>query len=59
VTAVLVVIGLVIVELPFKISSVPKQGPIEIFTSYGPDQSLNEGMGNRRARNGFDLINFK
>jgi hypothetical protein len=59
VTAVLVVIRLVIIEFPFKISAVPKEGPIEVLASYRPDQSLNERMGKRCTGNGVDLINFQ
>ena len=57
VTAVVVVIGLVISELPLKIAVVPKESPIEVLASYRPDQSLHERMGKRHTGNGFDLIN--
>ena len=59
VTAVVVVIGLVMSELPLKIAVVPKESPIEVLASCRPDQSLNERRGKRGTGNGFDLINFQ
>ena len=59
VTAVLVVIGLVIVQLPFKIALVPKQSPIEVLAPHRPDQPLNESMRTGRTGNCFNLVNFE
>ena len=59
VTPVLIVIGLVVLELPLKIALVPEQSLIEILALHRPDQSLNESMGTRSTRNGFDLIDFE
>jgi hypothetical protein len=59
VTPVVVVIGLVTRELALKIAAVPKQRPIHIFAAYRSDQALNECMGTRCARHGFDLVNLE
>jgi hypothetical protein len=58
VTAIPVVEGLVVVELPFEVALVPEPDPIEIFEPDGSNQSLDERV-RTCTRNGLDLIDFK
>ena len=44
VTPIFVVIGFVVIELPFKIALVPEKDPIELFAPHGSDQSFTESM---------------
>jgi hypothetical protein len=59
VTAILIVEGLVVLELQLEIALVPKPDPIEILTTDGSDQSLDERMRTGCSGNGLELVDFK
>jgi hypothetical protein len=54
-----VVIGSEVFELSVKINRIPEECAVEVFAPNGPDQSLNEGMGDRGVGYRFDLLDLE
>ena len=46
-------------EFPFKVSSVPEEYMVKVFTANGSDEALYEGMRDRCIRYGFNLVYTK
>jgi hypothetical protein len=59
VTAMLIVEGFIVLELPLEITLAPEPGPVQVLAPDGSNQPLDKGMRSRRIGDGLNLLDLE